>query len=129
MLLRNAVWGEGHGPVVVLNVDSRRFASYLGPRMGGPTARATAAHEICHLLLDKGQALAAVDILNGHIPCALERRAGAFAAEFLLPARTAASLWRQSEFLTRKISLQCSSGSLRVSVCHDTRQRGSLIMA
>jgi len=97
-----AVWGEGHGPAVVMNVDSRRFASYLGPRMGGPTARATAAHEICHLLLDRGQALAAVDILNGRIPRVLERRAGAFAAEFLLPARTAASLWRQSEFLTTR---------------------------
>ena len=87
-----AVWGEQHGPAVVVNVDSRRFGRHLS----GPAGRATIAHEVCHLLLDRGRSLAAIDILNGRMPATVEKRAGAFAAEFLLPARVAAVEWRKS---------------------------------
>lgn len=73
-----AVWGAAHTPTILLNTD--------GPRAKLPTGtRSTLAHEICHLLVDIKGALPAAEIFGGNIPYILERRANAFAAEFLLP--------------------------------------------
>jgi len=65
------------------------------PRQGA--ARVTVAHELCHLLVDRGQALGAVDILNGQMPLAVEQRARAFAAELMLPSEAAAQVWVASK--------------------------------
>lgn len=71
-------WGPRHGPAVLLNRD-------------GPTAtsagrrRATLAHELCHLLVDRSGALPLAEVLGGRSPKHVEQRAGAFAAELLLP--------------------------------------------
>lgn len=47
--------------------------------------RASLSHEIAHLLVDTQHALPSVEILGGRMPLRVERRANAFAAEFLLP--------------------------------------------
>ena len=91
-----AIWGPSHGPAVLLNLASRKLRASLG-RPSPRRLKVFAAHELCHLLMDHDRTLAAVDILGGRMPDASERRANAFAAEFLLPAETAVSLWRQSD--------------------------------
>lgn len=75
-------WGPRHGPAVLLNLD-------------GPTAsstsrrRTTLAHELCHLLVDRSGALPLAEVLGGRSPKHAEQRAGAFAAELLLPRQVA----------------------------------------
>jgi IrrE N-terminal-like domain len=91
-----AIWGRSHGPGILLNTSSRRLA--LVPRQDMArqgSARVTIAHEMCHLLVDRGHALGAVDILNGRMPLAVEQRARAFAAAFMLPAEAAAEVWNR----------------------------------
>jgi hypothetical protein len=96
-----AVWGPKHGPAVLLNQDSARAKVYFKSfwRIGESfwrigAVRVTAAHELCHLLLDTEHALSAVDVLGSRMPARMEQRAKAFAAEFLLPNDIAASTWR-----------------------------------
>lgn len=73
-----AVWGAEHAPVILLNV--------AGPRAHHPSGTlSTLAHEICHILVDADSALPVVEVLGGSVPRTIERRANAFAAEFLLP--------------------------------------------
>jgi Zn-dependent peptidase ImmA (M78 family) len=82
-----AVWG--HGAAILLNS--------AGPRASSPSGvRSTLAHEICHLLVDYRDALPVAEVLGGRVPKALEQRANAFAAEYLLP-RLAARKMRESE--------------------------------
>jgi Zn-dependent peptidase ImmA (M78 family) len=87
-----AVWGTKFGPAILLNKTSKRVGSTKNIWRNG-VARATAAHELCHLLLDTEHTLTAVDILGGRMPIRREQRAKAFAAEFLLPSEEAASVW------------------------------------
>jgi len=85
-------WGAGHGPGVIINSQGVRAQDAGGKR-------ATAAHEICHLLVDRAKSLPAVEILSGRpfrVPRIAERRANAFAAEFLVPREGAISEYRQS---------------------------------
>jgi Zn-dependent peptidase ImmA (M78 family) len=89
-----AVWGKKHGPGVVLNAGSNRFRGHINIWRNG-AARITAAHEICHLLIDSEHALSAVDILGGRMPLRIEQRARAFAAEFMLPEEVAAAVWQE----------------------------------
>jgi hypothetical protein len=56
-------------------------------------ARVTQAHELCHLLLDRGHGFTAVEVLQSRMPIRIEQRARAFAAEFLLPAPLAIEIW------------------------------------
>ena len=53
---------------MLLNLDAR-YASSSGRR------RATLAHEICHLLVDRGSALPLVEVLGGRTAEHVERRA------------------------------------------------------
>jgi hypothetical protein len=87
-----AVWGPKHGPAILINAASRRVTG-RGDLVNSGAARVTVAHELCHLLLDGRHALGAVDVLNSRMPLAIEKRARAFAGEFLLPGRTAADKW------------------------------------
>ena len=92
-----SIWGASHGPAVMINAQSRRLMGKASRAIRQlPEARITAAHELCHLLLDRERALGAVDILDGRMPLAVEQRARAYAAEFMLPAETAVSMWRSS---------------------------------
>jgi len=89
-----AVWGKQHGPGVVLNAGSNRLIGTNSIWQNG-AARITAAHELCHLLLDAEHPLSAIDILGGRMPLRIEQRARAFAAEFLLPSKVAAAVWER----------------------------------
>lgn len=80
-----AVWGSAHGPALIVNRSGRHSHSQSGKR-------ATLAHEICHILFDRGSALPLVEILGGDIGQKVEARAGAFAAEFLVPRAAARSI-------------------------------------
>lgn len=81
-------WGEEHGPAILLNIGAgSRAAHEFGQR-------ATLAHEIGHLLLDRDRGLPAGEVLGGRIPEYLEKRARAFAAEFLLPREAAEEAMR-----------------------------------
>lgn len=84
-----ACWGKKHGPAVLLNTGSRA-------KPGGKAGRrSTLAHEICHLLIDRMRALPAAEVLGGAAPLGAERRANAFAAEFLLPRDLAMASLRE----------------------------------
>lgn len=74
-----AAWGPRHGPVVIMNTSEGARCSHDYGR------RSTLAHEICHLLLDRENGLPMAEVLGGQTPISLEKRARAFAAEFLLP--------------------------------------------
>jgi Zn-dependent peptidase ImmA (M78 family) len=78
-------WGARHGPAVVVNLTGVHAHSAVG-------RRATLAHEIAHLLVDRAGALPLVEVLGGMTPQHVESRARAFAAEFLLPR---AEAWRR----------------------------------
>lgn len=74
-----ACWGPRHGPAVFINKSGRHNLS-----VGG--VRATLAHEIAHLLLDRRGALPSAEVLGGRTSAFAEARARAFAAELLLPS-------------------------------------------
>jgi hypothetical protein len=77
-----AVWGAGPGPAVLLNLQGTHASDPHG-------RRATIAHEVCHLLVDRCGHRPAGDVrldagTESGQPAA-EKRANAFAAEWLLP--------------------------------------------
>jgi Zn-dependent peptidase ImmA (M78 family) len=92
-----AVWGSKHGPGVLLNQTSKRIHKPANIWRNG-ALRVTAAHELCHLLLDSRHTLSAVDILGGRMSLRIEQRAKAFAAEFLLPSKEAGEVWRNKGY-------------------------------
>ncbi len=82
-------WGPSHGPAVLLNSDARHASS--------ARRRATLAHEICHLLVDRSSSLPLVDVLGGRTARHVEQRARAFAAELLLPRQIAGQVVSEHE--------------------------------
>lgn len=74
-------WGPRHGPAVLVN--EARHAGNSGRR------RATLAHEVCHLLVDRSGSLPLVEVLGGRTAKRAEQRARAFAAELLAPRQLA----------------------------------------
>ena len=83
-------WGPRHGPAVLLNSDARHAAS-------ASRRRATLAHEICHLLVDRASSLPLVEVLGGRTAKHVEQRARAFAAELLLPREVAGQVFSDYE--------------------------------
>jgi Zn-dependent peptidase ImmA (M78 family) len=73
-----ACWGPSSGPAVLINTKGRFSRGQEG-------RRATCAHELCHLLVDRRGGLPLAEVLGGSVPELIEKRASAFAAEFLLP--------------------------------------------
>jgi len=105
-----AVWGSRHGPAVLLNTNAARVGrSHAAFRRNG-AVRATLAHEICHLLLDRDTTLAAVEVLQSRMPVRIEQRARAFAGEFLLPSAAAARAWQD---MGRTLDQEAIKGLLR----------------
>lgn len=100
-----AFWG-GHGPCIMLN-DNRAYAN------DEQRLRMTLAHEFCHLLVDRKNALTAVEVLGGSVDLYIERRANAFAAELLLPrasiewarSRSESGLRDLQQFLCQEFSV------------------------
>jgi Zn-dependent peptidase ImmA (M78 family) len=83
-----AAWGRLHGPVVLLNSNGHHV-KHIGAR------NVTLAHEICHLIIDRREALPVAEVLGGKVMESIEARARAFAAELLLPRRTAYDVFRE----------------------------------
>ncbi|MGH3245790.1 MAG: ImmA/IrrE family metallo-endopeptidase [Trebonia sp.] len=77
-----ASWGPRHGPVVIVNTAGVHNSSRQG-------LRATYAHEIAHLILDRTTALPLAEVLGGRAAGNTEVRARAFAAQLLLPKEEA----------------------------------------
>ena len=75
-------WGHQHGPAVLVNLDGKHAQSIHG-------RRATLAHELAHVLVDRNGSLPAAEVFGGNVPRHPEQRANAFAAEFLLPKNIA----------------------------------------
>jgi Zn-dependent peptidase ImmA (M78 family) len=70
-------WGSKHGPAVIVNRNGRHG------RMNG--LRATLAHEIGHLIMDRKTALPVAEVMGGRVSNRVEMRARAFAASLLMP--------------------------------------------
>lgn len=94
-------WGPRHGPAVFVNINGRRSQSVHG-------RRATLAHELCHLLVDRERALPFVEVLGGRSPYTPERRANAFAAELLLPRAMAAETYSSTGELKAANDVLCA---------------------
>jgi Zn-dependent peptidase ImmA (M78 family) len=77
-----SIWGGKHGPAVIVNLNGRHG------RMNG--RRATIAHEIGHLVMDRQAALPVAEVMGGRVSNRVEVRARAFAASFLMPGAVAA---------------------------------------
>lgn len=80
-------WDDRHGPAVIVNLEGEHAQSV-------PGRRATLAHELCHILVDRNGSLPASEVLGGNVPRHPEQRANAFAAEFLLPKSVVVSRLR-----------------------------------
>jgi hypothetical protein len=91
-----AVWGPRHGPAVLLNKLAMHYPPEIEFRKNW-LARVTLAHELCHLMLDQDHTLSTVEVLHNRMPLDIERRARAFAGEFLLPGSVAAKLWQKAK--------------------------------
>lgn len=65
--------------------------------------RSTLAHELAHLLVDRERALPVAEVLGGEVDLEAEKRANAFAAEWLLPRAWAAQVLRQSTGIDQAI--------------------------
>ncbi len=77
-----ASWGPRHGPSVIVNNSGAHNSSREG-------MRATYAHEIAHILLDRTTALPLAEVIGGRAVGNTEERARAFAAQLLLPKEVA----------------------------------------
>jgi hypothetical protein len=127
------VWGPKHGPGVLLNRTSNRIhlPSKEGSIWRSGALRVTAAHELCHLLLDSKHTLTAVEVLDGRMPARIEQRAKSFAAEFLLPSKEAGEVWRNkgypldSETLRSVIKALCRKYKVTGSVAAWQIQHGA----
>lgn len=93
-----ACWGPRHGPAILVNKAPESVPAHIHGE------NTTFAHEICHLLLDREGALPMAEVLNGNTPERLEKRARAFAVEFLLPRRVAATKVRQAPSLEQAVN-------------------------
>lgn len=101
-----AIWGPEHGPAVLLNPKGQHAQHDRGQR-------ATLAHEICHLLVDRQKSLPFAEVLNRALSRDIEARANAFAAELLLPRVIAAerslSAREQERPVTKMVDNLCRS--------------------
>jgi Zn-dependent peptidase ImmA (M78 family) len=93
-----ACWGTQHGPAILINKAPDNVPAHIHGE------NTTLAHEICHLLMDRSRALPVAEVLNGNTPERLEKRARAFAAEFLLPRAGAATVVRHATTLQAAVS-------------------------
>jgi IrrE N-terminal-like domain len=107
-----AVWGPQYGPAVLLNKTSSRLGNFsrISNIWKNGVLRVTAAHELCHLIIDSNHPLSAVDVLGGRMPLRVEQRARAFAAEFLLPSEEAGEVWRSAGY---PLDLETLQGVIR----------------
>jgi Zn-dependent peptidase ImmA (M78 family) len=85
-----ACWGPAHGPAVFVNVRGQHASGAAG-------RRATLAHEVAHLLVDRADFLPLAEVLGGQTPPSIEARARAFAAEVLIPRHIAGAAFEGTD--------------------------------
>ncbi|MFH1921116.1 MAG: ImmA/IrrE family metallo-endopeptidase, partial [Planctomycetota bacterium] len=85
-----SIWDKKRGPVVFFNTKGKHSQGNAGPR-------ATLAHELCHMLLDRDGALPFAEVMGGSLPRHIEARARAFAAELLLPKDIAGAAFTEGK--------------------------------
>jgi Zn-dependent peptidase ImmA (M78 family) len=103
-------WGPQHGPAVILNTRGKHASTPHG-------RRATLAHELCHLLVDRDNALPLAEVLGGRFTQRrAEQRANAFAAELLLPRWVARETYKQRPALDPTIDELCSRFGVGVTL-------------
>lgn len=103
-----AVWErEDISPLVILN------AAHADSQEKEPGVRANLAHEFCHILLDRNILLPVADVLSSSLSLPMEKRARAFAAEFLCPRKLALATACQTP--AQKLSLQGLAAQFGVS--------------
>lgn len=91
-----ACWGTVQASILLNGHPQARPAHRHG-------RRTTLAHELCHLLVDRERALPVAEVLGGDVDLESEKRANAFAAEWLLPRAWAAQALRQAESVEQAI--------------------------
>lgn len=102
-----AIAGNRYGPGAFINANGSRIREKGAADLtGNAGARVNLAHEFCHLLVDRGHPLGAVEVLRSRMPATIESRARAFAGEFLLPADAAADMWDRAGSPTSRDELQ-----------------------
>ena len=77
--------------------------------------RATWAHEIAHLLVDRSGVLPVAEVLGGLTPRSVERRANAFAAEFLAPQDELQALCEREGLMTADAAVKKAMERYQVS--------------
>lgn len=92
-----ACWGKNHGPAILINKAQDTTPAHIHGE------NTTLAHEICHLLMDRSGVLPVAEVLNGNTPERLEKRARAFAAEFLLPRGCAVSVVKHADSVSTAV--------------------------
>jgi Zn-dependent peptidase ImmA (M78 family) len=103
-----ACWGRRRGPAVLVNTDGQHAQSRSG-------RNTSIAHEIGHILLDRGGALPAAEVLGGRVNPAIEARARAFAVELLLPRRVAGEAMSAADSLNARHAVRSLVSRYRVS--------------
>jgi len=114
-----------HGPLVFVNPQSKKAATAWGRRM-------VLAHELCHLLFDRHEAVGLGVMSGPWAPPRIERTANAFAIELLLPLagvlETVGPAWEntqddQVEALMSKYALGITAATQHLHNLADQRNR------
>lgn len=108
-------WGPKHGPAIVLNRNGLHASTEAG-------RRATLAHELCHLLVDREAALPLAEVLDTSLQTDTEKRARAFAAELLLARPDAREIYsKHNAVKPTLVELQEVFGVSRVLAANQLR--------
>ena len=100
-----AIAGEGFRPTVIINACAKWNES-------APGRRFTLSHEFSHILVDRGRARRVTHSSTPWAPEAVERRANAFAAMFLMPYRVIDAAFAVTGRVTNRKSLSLVSKRL-----------------
>ena len=115
-----SVWANNFGQFVVLNTSTNALApnkNYLH--------RAAMAHEICHILIDKTRSRPLVDLFLSNTNDPIEKRAKAFAAEFLLPRQLALQFIEKREDKSETVDLLAWRHEVSLSIAANQLKNGA----
>jgi hypothetical protein len=104
-----AIAGNGLCPAILVNEDNPINQSMPGRRF-------TEAHELCHLLFDRGQARSLAHSSTPWAPVCVEQRANAFAAMLLMPPQAIRRHWRRNGGTVSLRSVQEVAATMRVGL-------------
>ena len=106
-------------------MDNMRNPAYHDGN-GDEVRRFTMAHELCHLLYDRGKEHKVAIASGPWAPKDVERRANAFAAMFLMPRELVRAACRDAGTLNTLEAVESVARSLHVSVTATLHQLANL---